>query len=208
MGTDKNGRLITGFYAGRTHSIIENTHCYIQAEVNEQILETVLGYCRRNHISAYDEKTGKGVLRHILTRVGFRTGEIMVCLIINANKKKMVKIEGLVEELTKIDGMTSITLNINRERTNRILGDKIVPVWGQTYNYRLYRQCSISDQSAFLLSGESEADGSVIWKSTGICGFERRRNGMGSVLRNWNDLSFSGAESEKGLRSGNRAAGD
>ena len=133
VGTDKNGRLITGFYAGRTHSIIENTHCYIQAEVNEQILETVLGYCRRNHISAYDEKTGKGVLRHILTRVGFRTGEIMVCLIINANKKKMVKIEGLVEELTKIDGMTSITLNINRERTNRILGDKIVPVWGQTY---------------------------------------------------------------------------
>ena len=102
VGTDKNGRLITGFYAGRTHSIIENTHCYIQAEVNEQILETVLGYCRRNHISAYDEKTGKGVLRHILTRVGFRTGEIMVCLIINANKKKMVKIEGLVEELTKI----------------------------------------------------------------------------------------------------------
>ncbi|MDO4942467.1 MAG: 23S rRNA (uracil(1939)-C(5))-methyltransferase RlmD [Lachnospiraceae bacterium] len=133
VGTDKNGKMITGFYAGRTHSIIENTHCYIQSEVNEQVLQIILDYCRRNHIVAYDEKTGKGILRHILTRVGFRTGEIMVCLIINANKKKMRNIEELVEELIKIDGMTSITFNINRERTNRILGDRIIPVWGQNY---------------------------------------------------------------------------
>jgi len=133
VGMDKNGRMITGFYAGRTHSIIENTHCFIQAEVNEQILQIILDYCSRNRIPAYDEKTGTGVLRHILTRVGFRTGEIMVCLVINANKKKMLHIEELVADLTKIDGMTSITLNINREKTNRILGDKVIPVWGQTY---------------------------------------------------------------------------
>lgn len=133
VGTDKNGRMITGFYAGRTHSIIENTHCCIQSEVNEQILQIILDYCLRNHIAAYDEKTGKGVLRHILTRVGLRTGEIMVCLIINANKKKMLNIHELVDDLIKIDGMTSITLNINREKTNRILGDRIIPVWGQNY---------------------------------------------------------------------------
>lgn len=133
VGMDKNGRLITGFYAGRTHSIIENTHCYLQSEVNEQVLDVIIDHCRQNQISAYDEKTGKGVLRHILTRVGFRTGEIMVCLIINANKKKVKNLQELAEKLSVIPGMTSITLNINRERTNRILGERIIPVWGQNY---------------------------------------------------------------------------
>lgn len=133
VGTDKNGRLITGFYAGRTHSIIENTHCYLQAQVNEQILETVMAYCRKNQITAYDEKSHKGVMRHVLTRVGFHTGEIMVCLIINGGRKQLPNVEQLVEELKKIEGMTSITINVNRDKTNRILGDKILPVWGQEY---------------------------------------------------------------------------
>ncbi|MEE1313632.1 MAG: 23S rRNA (uracil(1939)-C(5))-methyltransferase RlmD [Lachnospiraceae bacterium] len=133
VGTDKNGRLITGFYVGRTHSIVETTHCYIQAKINEQILEIVMEHCRKNNISAYDEKSHKGVLRHILTRVGFKTGEIMVCLIINGNKKAFTNLNNLVKELSWISGMTSITLNINREKTNRILGDKIVSVWGKDY---------------------------------------------------------------------------
>ncbi len=133
VGTDKEGRLITGFYAGRTHSIIENTHCLIQAKVNEEILKVVMDYARKNNISAYDEKTGKGLLRHILTRVGFQTGEIMVCLIINGGKKQLKNLDALVDKLTKIKGMKSITLNVNKERTNRILGNKIISVWGQDY---------------------------------------------------------------------------
>jgi 23S rRNA (uracil1939-C5)-methyltransferase len=133
VGCDKNGRLITGFYAGRTHSIIENTHCCIQAEVNEQILNLVMDHCRKNGIPAYNETSHTGVIRHILTRVGFTTGEIMVCLIINGGKSKLKNLPQLVEMLTAIDGMTSITLNINKEKTNRILGDKIIPVWGQDY---------------------------------------------------------------------------
>jgi 23S rRNA (uracil1939-C5)-methyltransferase len=133
VGCDKEGRLITGFYAGRTHSIIENTHCYIQAEINEQILNIVMDYCRKNHIPAYDEKSHTGVLRHILTRVGFTTGEIMVCLIINGGKKKLRNLPELVEKLIAIDGMTSITLNVNKEKTNRILGSEIISVWGQDY---------------------------------------------------------------------------
>lgn len=133
VGTNKEGKLVTGFYAGRTHSIIENTHCYIQAEINERILNVVMDYCKKNHISSYNEKTHTGVLRHILTRVGFQTGEIMVCLIINGSKKDMKNLQQLVDALTEISGMTSITLNVNKEKTNRILGDKILPVWGQTY---------------------------------------------------------------------------
>lgn len=133
VGTDRNGQLITGFYAGRTHSIVENTHCCIQAKINQQILEMVMEYCHRNHIIAYDEKNHKGVLRHILTRVGFQTGEIMVCLIVNGGKKKLVNLGQLVDDLKAISGMTSITLNINKEKTNRILGDKIISIWGQDY---------------------------------------------------------------------------
>ncbi|MCQ2492855.1 MAG: 23S rRNA (uracil(1939)-C(5))-methyltransferase RlmD, partial [Lachnospiraceae bacterium] len=133
VGVNKDGKLITGFYAGRTHSIIENTHCYIQAEVNEQILEIVMDYARKNHISSYDEKNHRGVLRHVLTRVGFKTGEIMVCLIINGGKKSLPNLQELVDKLATIEGMTSITLNINKEKTNRILGDRVVPVWGETF---------------------------------------------------------------------------
>lgn len=83
VGTDKEGNIVTGFYAGRTHSIIANTKCYLGAEENEGILNAVLDYMRENGVSAYDEETGEGLVRHILIRSGFTSGEIMVCLVIN-----------------------------------------------------------------------------------------------------------------------------
>ena len=82
-------------------------------------------------IAPYDEKTHKGLVRHILTRVGFKTKEIMVCLIING--KKLPHSESLVEALREIPGMTSISFNINQEKTNVILGSKVVTLWGQDY---------------------------------------------------------------------------
>ena len=69
VGTDREGNLVTGFYAGKSHQIIPCTDCAIQHPVNQKILEKVLDYMRKNHISAYDEKTGKGLVRHIVTRV-------------------------------------------------------------------------------------------------------------------------------------------
>lgn len=89
VGYDKEGNLITGFYAGRTHHIIDCTHCMIQHPVNEQILLKVLDYMKKNNITAYDEKTHKGLVRHIVTRVGFKTGQIMVCLVVNGSKKNL-----------------------------------------------------------------------------------------------------------------------
>ena len=86
FGTDKNGEVVTGFYAGRTHSIISNTNCYLGVEENEQILEIILAHLKKYNIPAYDEQTGKGVLRHVLIRKGFTTGELMVCLILNGKK--------------------------------------------------------------------------------------------------------------------------
>ena len=131
VGKDKEGNLITGFYAGRTHSIIPNTNCYLGVEVNEEILNAVLDYMRENHVEPYDEVTGKGLVRHILIRYGFKTKEIMVCIIING--RKIPNAAGLVEKLKDISGMTSITLNVNTKRNNVILGNEILSLWGKDY---------------------------------------------------------------------------
>ena len=135
VGYDKEGNLITGFYAGRTHHIIDCTHCMIQHPVNEQILLKVLDYMKKNNITAYDEKTHKGLVRHIVTRVGFKTGQIMVCLVVNGSKKNLKNLDKLVDSLTEIKGMTSICVNINKEKTNRILGSRIEEVYGEPYIY-------------------------------------------------------------------------
>ncbi len=131
FGTDKNGEVITGFYAGRTHSIISNTKCYLGVEENEQILEIILTHVKKYFIPAYDEQTGKGLLRHVLIRKGFVTGELMVCLILNGTH--MPEMKELVEQLTQIPGMASITINVNTRQTNVIMGERMISVWGQDY---------------------------------------------------------------------------
>ena len=131
VGTDKEGHIVTGFYAGRTHTIIPNRDCALGLPVNREILDIVIDFMEKYHISTYDEKTGKGLVRNVLIRCGFSSQEKMVCLIING--KSLPHGEKLVEALRKIDGMTSISLNCNTERTNVILGHKTIVLWGQEY---------------------------------------------------------------------------
>jgi len=131
VGKNKNGEIVTGFYAGHTHSIIDTEHCYIQHPLNEQLVRCVKQWMNENHIEPYDEMTGRGLVRHILTRIGFETKEVMVCLVING--RKLPKQERLVEILKNIPGMTSISININQEKTNVILGHKVVTLWGRDY---------------------------------------------------------------------------
>ena len=134
VGYDKDGNLVAGFYAGRTHSIIPQTDCLIQHECNKQIVETVLEFMKKYKVTAYDEKKNKGIVRHILTRVGKTTGEVMVCLIINA--KKLPYPEEFVEMIRNCGinlEIKSITVNINREKTNVILGEKIETLYGHSY---------------------------------------------------------------------------
>ena len=131
FGTDKNGNIVTGFYAGRTHAIIPNTECALGVPVNKQILEAILEYMNENGVTAYNEETGRGLVRHVLIRYGFKTGEIMVCLVINGGNLKNEEL--LVEKLVRIPGMTSITCSINKENTNVIMGKEIKEVWGQGY---------------------------------------------------------------------------
>lgn len=152
VGYDREGNLVAGFYAGRTHDIIANTDCPLGPRENKVILEAVLAYMRENDVSAYRESTGEGLVRHVLIRTGFSSGEIMVCLVING--KKLPAEEKLVEKLLEVqlereasaDGreqsvsggeqktpckrIVSISISINREKTNVIMGKEIRVLWG------------------------------------------------------------------------------
>lgn len=131
FGTDKEGKPVTGFYAGRTHDIIANTDCALGVPVNQKILESILEFMKEEGVPAYDEKTGKGLIRHVLIRYGFTTKEIMVCLVING--RKIPGVERLVKKLTAIEGMTSISISPNTRQTNVIMGDTYEVLWGQGF---------------------------------------------------------------------------
>ena len=136
FGVNKDGEVVTGFYAGRTHSIIANTDCIIGVEENREILELILSHMKKYQISAYDEASGKGLVRHALIRKGFATGEIMVCLVINlanANKAKeyIPHQDELINLLKSVVGMTSVSVSINTQNTNVIMGTDIITIWGE-----------------------------------------------------------------------------
>ena len=131
VGKDRNGKLVTGFYASRTHSIIPVTDCLLGVKENEKILDIVKSWMGENHIEPYNEETHKGLVRHVLIRFGFTSKEIMVCLIING--KSLPASDSLCEKLSEIPGMTSVSYNVNTEKTNVILGKRTECIWGQPY---------------------------------------------------------------------------
>jgi len=129
FGKNKEGKTITGFYAGRTHSIIENTDCALGVDENKVILEKILKYMDEEKVTPYEEETHKGLLRHALIRKGFATGQLMVCLVING--KKLPSEDKLVQSLLEVEGMTSISVSINTEKTNVIMGKEIRLLYGK-----------------------------------------------------------------------------
>ena len=135
IGTDKEGNPVAGFYAGRTHDIISNIDCSLGVGENKEILEIILSYMRDNHVSAYEEATGKGLIRHVLIRKGFTSKELMVCLVINFRKGKktaeyLPAQDKLIGKLAKVSGMKSISVSINTENTNVIMGKEVITIWG------------------------------------------------------------------------------
>ena len=133
VGEDKDGNPTIGFYAKRTHSIIPTSTCYINDRTNETIIKTVKEFIIENSIKPYNEKIGKGLIRHIVTRIGYHTKEIMVCIVINADDMKQSLKDDLVSRLKVIPNMKSISLNINKDNTNVIMGSKLISVYGNLY---------------------------------------------------------------------------
>ena len=129
----KNGKNITGYFAGRTHSIVEFDDCIIGIKENKTVLQTVLDFMEKYSVEAYNEEDGSGIVRHVLIRKGFATGELMVCIVINANN--LPHSDKLVESLCSALGndLKSVSININKKNTNVILGEKTVTLYGNGY---------------------------------------------------------------------------
>ena len=132
VGEGPDGKLTAGYYAQRSHRIVACENCLLDNdETFARVRDTVLAFCEENGVRAYDEVSGKGLLRHILIRHALNTGEWMVCLVVNG--RSIPKRAELVRRLLKIPGMKDISLCVNTERTNVILGTEIVPLYGPGY---------------------------------------------------------------------------
>ena len=129
VGLDEKGNVVTGFYSRKTHRIIDCDDCRLQMEEFSPIIKAVKRYILENPVTIYDEKTHKGLIRHIYLRRARSTGEIMVCLVVNGDN--IPKKQSLIDKLTETDGnIKSIVLNVNREKTNVVLGSRTITLWG------------------------------------------------------------------------------
>lgn len=132
VGVDKDGNPVMGTFANRTHEIIPIQTCLIQNKKTEEIAKFIFNYLVKNHISIYNEKTGKGLLRHIVTKIGVKTNQIMCILVING--KEIPKEKQFVEKLcNKFPEVKAVIKNINEKNTNVILGEKNINLYGKGY---------------------------------------------------------------------------
>ena len=129
VGKDRDGKTVIGFYAPRSHRITDIDGCMLQMDGSEKIIEITRKYIEKYNVPVYDETAHSGLLRHVITRTSRSTGEMMVTFVING--KNLPHSVELIEELRKTGYVASVALNINREKTNAILGDKSLTLWGK-----------------------------------------------------------------------------
>ncbi len=132
IGLNKEGKPVIGVFANRTHEIIPIETCYIQNKQSEEIAKYIFNFLVNHKIKVYDEKSGKGLIRHIVTKIGIKTNEVMCIIVINGNELPYEDI--LVNELThKFENIKSIIKNINAKNTNVILGNENINLYGNGY---------------------------------------------------------------------------
>ena len=134
VGLNEEGNPVMGVYSSRTHDVVETKECFIQNKTCQEIANDIFGFIEKNKISVYNEKTLKGTVRHIIVRIGMKTNEVLVTIVVSDNNFKKEK--ELVELLTsKYKEIKSIVKNINSENTNVILGEKDETIYGDGYIY-------------------------------------------------------------------------
>ena len=132
LGVDKQGEPVIGVFANRTHEVIPMEKCLIQNPKSEEIGKFILEFIKQNNISIYDEKTRKGLFRHLVIKVGIKTNQIMCVLVING--KSIPKESELIEKLlVKFPNIKTIVKNINMKNTNVILGQENINIYGDGY---------------------------------------------------------------------------
>ena len=127
----QKGRVYAGFYKAGTHSVVENNRCLILPEEMDSVKKLVTDYVNHYRISAYDETTHKGLLRHIYVRRGVVSGQVLVCLVVNG--RKLPHTEDLIHRLQGVAGFTSLVLSVNTKVGNTILGDEFITLYGPGY---------------------------------------------------------------------------
>ena len=127
----ENGILNIGFYAKKSHRVIDGGDCLLQPEDFTKIIEIFRKWINENNITVYNEEIGIGLVRHIYLRKAFATGEIMVCTVING--ATLPNSDELIEKLKEINGFKTLVVNINRENTNVVLGDTCTAIYGDGY---------------------------------------------------------------------------
>lgn len=126
---DEHGRCIAGFFARRSHRLVQSDKCYLQPPVFAEIVTDVIAFANMYSITPYNEQTGKGLLRHIYLRCAEATGQLMVCLVING--RSLPHTDELIHSLiAKYPQIQSVVLNLNNENTNVILGNKTITLYG------------------------------------------------------------------------------
>lgn len=124
--------IVAGFYASKTHNVVPAFDCALQPKIFGEILHKVCDFANKNSLTVYNEETGKGLLRHLYLRMGERTGQIMLCLVLNGEKLPDEKAfaELFTEEFNCIH---SIQINVNTKNTNVVLGDRYRVLYGERY---------------------------------------------------------------------------
>ncbi len=129
--SSQKGRVYAGFYRSGTHSVVENKRCLILPEEMDQVKKLVVDYVNHYRISAYEETTREGLLRHIYVRRGAVSGQVLVCLVVNG--RKLPHVDDLITRLQAVPGFTSLVLSVNTKAGNTILGDEFITLYGPGY---------------------------------------------------------------------------
>lgn len=136
VGLNAEGKPVMGIYANRTHNIIPVEKCFIQNEECQSVANTIFDFIRENNISVYNEKTLQGLVRHIIVRIGLKTNEIMVILVLNGKWTDSELEKNLINNiLEKHTNMKTIIKNINSKNTNVIMGNENETIYGDGYIY-------------------------------------------------------------------------
>ena len=129
--SSKKGRVFAGFFRAGTHQVVENERCLILPEETDRIKKLVIDYVNYYRITAYDETTGKGLLRHIYVRRGQVSGQVLVCLVVNG--RKLPHPEFLIEKLRTVKGFATLVLSVNTKAGNAVLGEEFITLYGPGY---------------------------------------------------------------------------
>lgn len=127
----KKGRVYAGFFRAGTHEVVENSRCLILPEETDRVKDAVIDYANQYRVSAYDEITHSGLLRHIYVRRGAVSGQVLVCLVVNG--RKLPHVPELVARLQKIPGFTTLVLSVNTRKGNAVLGEEFITLYGPGY---------------------------------------------------------------------------